>query len=115
MRLLALLVALSVLGFGCSSTDGGSGGTAGAGGTGGSDANDMVRADQFLIPGFVPAANPETDENTPSELNQARVVRYIAADDPSPAPRAIIIAVPGFLGGGPSFDGLARSIVRRSA
>ena len=108
MRLLYLMVVLSVLGLGCSTSEG----TRGAGG---SDANDMVRVEQFLIPGFVPDANPETDEDTPGELNQARVIRYVAPVDPAPAPRAIIIAVPGFLGGGPSFDGLARSVVRSSA
>ena len=106
MRLLPLALVLSILGFSC---------TSGSNATGSSDANDTVHVDPFLVPGFVPDANPETDEDTPSALNQARVVRYVSTDNPAPAPRAIVIAMPGFLGGGPSFDGLARSIVRQSA
>ncbi|MBW2548006.1 MAG: hypothetical protein JRE82_12405 [Deltaproteobacteria bacterium] len=102
------MAVLSILGFGCSSADGGS-----SGGSGGSDANDMVRAERFFTPGFVPEANPETSEDTPTELNQARVVRYFMADEPAQAPRAILIAMPGFLGGGPSFDGIARSSIQR--
>ncbi|MBW1832641.1 MAG: alpha/beta fold hydrolase [Deltaproteobacteria bacterium] len=102
MRSIALLVVLSILGFGCSSADGG-----------GSDANDMVRVERFFTQGFVPDANPETNEDTPTELNQARVLRYFMGDEPAQAPRAILIAMPGFLGGGPSFDGIARSVVRR--
>jgi hypothetical protein len=117
MRFLSLLLVLSVLELGCSSSEGsgsgGSSGTGGAGGTAGFDANDMVRVERFFTAGFVPDANPETAEDTPNELNQARVVRYFTADEPSPAPRAIVIAMPGFLGGGPSFDGIARSVVRR--
>jgi len=101
MRFLSLLAVLSILGFGCSSTDGGSSGGSG------------VRVERFFTPGFVPEANPETSEDTPTELNQARVVRYFMADEPAQAPRAILIAMPGFLGGGPSFDGIARSVVRR--
>jgi hypothetical protein len=101
MRSIALLAVLPILGFGCSSADGGS------------DANDMVRVERFFTQGFVPDANPETNEDTPTELNQARVLRYFMADEPAQAPRAILIAMPGFLGGGPSFDGIARSVVRR--
>ncbi|MBW2225577.1 MAG: hypothetical protein JRF54_15575, partial [Deltaproteobacteria bacterium] len=63
IRSIALLAVLSILGFGCSSADGGS-----SGGSGGSDANDMVRAERFFTPGFVPEANPETSEDTPTEL-----------------------------------------------
>jgi Alpha/beta hydrolase family len=111
MRCLLLLTALSVLGFGCGSSDGGSGGSSGSGGGGGADANDTVRVQQIFTPAFVPDPNPETEEGTPTALNQARVNRYFMDDDP--APRAIVIAMPGFLGGGPSFDGIARSVVRR--
>ncbi|MBW2719818.1 MAG: hypothetical protein JRD94_15115 [Deltaproteobacteria bacterium] len=111
MRFISLLAVLSILGFGCSSADGGSSG--GSGGSGGSDANDTVRAERFFTRGFVPEANPETSEDTPTELNQARVVRYFMGDETAQAPRAILIAMPGFLGGGPSFDGIARSVVRR--
>lgn len=102
MRFVLLLIVLSFLGFGCSSEPG----------TAESDPNDTVRVEHFLIPGFEPQANPETEDATPSSLNQARVVRYFADGDLTPAPRAIVVAMPGFLGGGPSFDGIARTIVR---
>jgi pimeloyl-ACP methyl ester carboxylesterase len=102
MRFLLLLVVLSFLGFGCSTTSG----------TAGSDPNDMVRVEHFLVPGFDADPNPETEEDTPADLDQARVVRYFPDVDPTPAPRAIVVAMPGFLGGGPSFDGIARTIVR---
>jgi len=116
MRFLLLLVVVSFLGFGCSTTnEGGTGGTAGSGGSaggGGTDPNDMVRVEHFLIPGFDANPNPETEEDTPASLDQARVIRYFPDGDPTPAPRAIVVAMPGFLGGGPSFDGIARTIVR---
>ncbi|MGB5813278.1 MAG: hypothetical protein WBG86_22270 [Polyangiales bacterium] len=130
MRSFHPYVLLSVLlMFGCSDDTGGNAGTggdAGQGGSGGTGGNggmtgglgpidDSVIAELLLIPGFVPAANPETSEETPAMLNQARINRYRANEDPAPAPRAIIVAVPGFLGGGPSFDGLARAMVRWGA
>ncbi len=71
-----------------------------------------VRRDLFLVPGTTPAANPTTDESTPTELNATQVVRY-RRDETPPAPaRAIVVAMPGFLGGGGSFEGAARSMVR---
>lgn len=75
------------------------------------DTNDPVRVESLLVPGFVQASNPTTDEGTSNELNQARVVRY--SSDRDVAPRAIIVAMPGFVGGGPSFDGIARTLVRK--
>jgi pimeloyl-ACP methyl ester carboxylesterase len=111
MRYFLVLVVLSFLGFGCTNSD--EGGAAGSGGsTGSADPNDMVSVEHFLIPGFDPDPNPATEEDTPASLDQARVVRYFADIDPTPAPRAIVVAMPGFLGGGPSFDGIARTIVR---
>lgn len=123
MRWLFIFMGLSILAFGCSdSSTGDTGGSGGAGATGGSGTggglgpiDDSVRVERFFAQGFVPGANPETDETTPTELNQARVVRYVINEAPAPAPRAIVIAVPGFLGGGPSFDGIARSVVRQGA
>lgn len=50
--------------------------------------------------------------STPSELNAVRVVRY-RVEPPQPT-RAIVILMPGFLGGAGSFDPLARAIVRAS-
>ncbi|MEM9728785.1 MAG: hypothetical protein AAF997_09385 [Myxococcota bacterium] len=137
MRWLSAMCLSLVLLVGCSDdgdTGGGSGGTAGDGGAGGSGGDggtggvaggggspglgpidDSVIADLVLTPGFVPPANPETNETTPSDLNQARIIRYRENVDPAKAPRAILVAVPGFLGGGPSYDGLSRALVRWGA
>jgi hypothetical protein len=51
---------------------------------------------------------------TPDALNFVQVVRYHAPDVPTERARAVIVAVPGFLGGAGSFDGLARAVVKRS-
>lgn len=127
MRWLSAVCMVSMLALGCSDSSdngGGSGGAAGTGGTGGlagaggggggglGPIDDSVIAELVLTPGFTPEANPDTAEATPVELNQARIIRYRANQDPALAPRAIIVAVPGFLGGGPSFDGLSRAMVR---
>ena len=80
-----------------------------------STAADGVRRDVFLVPGVTPPASPVTGEATPADLDATQVLRYRTdADPPAPA-RAIVIAMPGFLGGGGSFDGLARALVARSA
>jgi hypothetical protein len=74
-----------------------------------------VRRDVFTVPGFTPPANPSTMATTPRELDLTQVVRYRQdAADPVPA-RAIVIAMPGFLGGGPSFETLAHALVKRGA
>jgi hypothetical protein len=75
--------------------------------------SDGVRRDVFLVPGATPPSNPETGASTPAELDTTRVVRYRVDEDPPAAARAIVVAYPGFLGGGPSFDGLARALVVR--
>ncbi|MEM7434723.1 MAG: hypothetical protein AAF436_06185 [Myxococcota bacterium] len=103
MRWLPTLICLSLIHVGCSDSNG----------QGSTDTSVVV--DLELTPGFTPAPNPETNETTPPELNQARLLRYRSNVDPAVAPRAIIIGVPGFLGGGPSYDGIARSIVRWGA
>ncbi|MBX3251428.1 MAG: hypothetical protein KF901_29895 [Myxococcales bacterium] len=73
---------------------------------------DGVRRDVVLVPGFAPPANPETGEATPADLNFTQVLRY-RRDVTPPAPaRAIIVCMPGFLGGAGSFEGLARALVR---
>ncbi|MBO6935720.1 MAG: hypothetical protein JJ863_12120 [Deltaproteobacteria bacterium] len=71
-----------------------------------------VRRDIFLVPGATPAPNPETGDTTPAELNNTQVLRYRVDTDPPAEARAIVIAMPGFLGGGGSIDGLARAMVR---
>jgi pimeloyl-ACP methyl ester carboxylesterase len=75
-------------------------------------AEEGVRRDVFRVPGATPPANPVTGDETPSELNFTQVLRYRADTDPPTEARAIVVAMPGFLGGGGSIDGLARALVR---
>jgi len=74
-----------------------------------------VRRDVFRVAGVTPAANPATSEATPSELDYTQVLRYRQDLDPPAPARAIVIAMPGFLGGGGTFEGLARALVLRGA
>jgi len=62
----------------------------------------------------VPAApdNPTTHTATPAELNRIHVLRFHAMS--GAAPHAVVIAMPGFLGGAASFEGLARELVSSS-
>lgn len=62
----------------------------------------------------VPAAppNPTTSTPTPAHLNRIQVLRFHAMS--GAAPHAVVIAVPGFLGGAASFEGLARELVSQS-
>ncbi len=71
-----------------------------------------VRRDVFLVPGATPPPNPETGDATPAELNNTQVLRYRVDMDPPAEAHAIVIAMPGFLGGGGSIDGLGRALVR---
>lgn len=64
------------------------------------------------IDGVTPPKNPTLDKETPREQNRVRVVRY-RVEGNKPA-RAIVVMMPGFLGGAGSFDPMARAIVRRS-
>ncbi len=74
---------------------------------------DGIRREIFRVPGSTPPANPDSGETTPPELNYSDVIRY-REDSATPVPaRAIVIAYPGLLGGGSSFELLARHIVRR--
>ena len=57
-------------------------------------------------------ANPLAGVATPDALNRARFVRFHASS--GAAPSAIVIAMPGILGGAGSFEFLARALVRRS-
>jgi pimeloyl-ACP methyl ester carboxylesterase len=74
-----------------------------------------IKRETFVVDGVVPPKNPVSGEATPVELNKTRVVRYRVDSDPPKPARAIIIMMPGFLGGGGSFDALAKAVVRRSA
>ncbi|MDP3275035.1 MAG: hypothetical protein Q8Q09_07545 [Deltaproteobacteria bacterium] len=70
----------------------------------------------------VPAPPPNravgrTETPTPASLNRVQILRYRAANlptDPRVAVRGVVVAVPGFLGGAGSFDGLARALVKRA-
>jgi pimeloyl-ACP methyl ester carboxylesterase len=75
-----------------------------------------IRREVLRVPAPAPPPNPLTGDETPPELNAVQVVRYrvdTGRDAPRPA-RAIVVLLPGFLGGAGSFDSLARAIVRRS-
>ena len=74
-----------------------------------------VRRESFDVSAPAPPANPTTNTSTPPEYNRVRVIRY-RADTPNPTPvRAVIVAMPGFLGGAASFDPLARALVKRGS
>lgn len=75
-----------------------------------------IRRDVLRVPAPAPPPNPLTGDATPEALNAVQVVRYrVDTGGAAPRPaRAIIVLVPGFLGGAGSFDALARAIVRRS-
>lgn len=72
-----------------------------------------VRRDVLRVPGVTAPPNPTTGDATPPELDATQVLRYRADVDPPAAARAIVIGMPGFLGGGGSFDALARALVLR--
>lgn len=75
-----------------------------------------LRRDVVRIAAPKPPPNPVTGASTPDELDAVTVVRY-RVDTGTAAPRAaraIVLLMPGFMGGAGSFDALARGIVRRS-
>lgn len=74
-----------------------------------------VRRDVLRVDGVVPPANPLTGDETPGELNVVQVLRYRQDVDPPAPATVVIVALPGFLGGGASWDGLARAMVKRGA
>jgi hypothetical protein len=74
-----------------------------------------VRREVLLIDAPAPPPNPTTNTPTPSQYNRVQVLRYRVDATPARAARAVIIAMPGFLGGAGSFDPMARAIVARSA
>jgi hypothetical protein len=73
-----------------------------------------IRREVFVVDAPAPPPNPKAGRGTPPEQNRVRVVRYrVDADPPQPA-RAVVVMMPGFLGGAGSLDGVARALVRRS-
>lgn len=75
---------------------------------------DGVVWEVFEVEGVTPPANPTTGAETPSELNRTRVLRFRADRTPRAEPSAIVIAMPGFLGGAGSVAPLAEAIVAES-
>lgn len=73
-----------------------------------------IRREVFTLDGFQAPANPVGNAATPAELQRVRVVRYRVDSDPPRPARAIVVMMPGFLGGAGSFDPVARALVRRS-
>lgn len=63
------------------------------------------------VDGVTPPKNPVRDAETPKEQNRVRVVRY--RPESNKKARAIVVMLPGFLGGAGSFDPMARALVRR--
>jgi hypothetical protein len=73
-----------------------------------------VRREAFFVRTPAAPRNATTQATTPAEYDRVQVLRY-RADTPTATPvRAVLVMVPGFLGGAGSFDPLARSLVRRS-
>jgi pimeloyl-ACP methyl ester carboxylesterase len=62
---------------------------------------EAIKVEKNLIAGF-------QEPHTPIEFNKAIYLRYFASTQ---KPRAILILMPGFLGGAQNFDRLARTIV----
>ncbi len=73
-----------------------------------------VRRERFFVDAPAPPANPTTSVATPAMLNRVPVLRYRSDVTPAAQVQAVVIAMPGFLGGAGSFDPLARALVRRS-
>jgi hypothetical protein len=69
-----------------------------------------VVRDVIRVPASTPPPNPTSGTPTPAELNFTQVARYHLGGATSA--RAIVLAMPGFLGGAGSFDRLARELVR---
>ncbi|MCA9537551.1 MAG: hypothetical protein KC620_01610 [Myxococcales bacterium] len=72
-----------------------------------------VRRHVVWVDGVAAPPNPTTGEATPPELNRVRVLSYAPAD--GTPPEALIVTMPGFLGGAMSFDGTARALVEEAA
>ncbi|HEY8039757.1 MAG TPA: hypothetical protein VIF15_08195 [Polyangiaceae bacterium] len=73
-----------------------------------------IRRELVMVPGVTPPPNPVGGAATPPEQNVLRLTRYRVDADPPRSARAIVVVMPGFLGGAGSVDGLAKAVVRRS-
>ncbi|MDO9017734.1 MAG: hypothetical protein Q8S73_04270 [Deltaproteobacteria bacterium] len=72
-----------------------------------------VRRERFFVDAPTPPPNPTSMAVTPAMFNRVPVLRYRADVMPAVAVRAVVVAMPGFLGGAGSFDPLARALVKR--
>jgi hypothetical protein len=73
-----------------------------------------VLVEEWIVPLPTPPSNPTTGDSSPPETDFVRVMRY----RPDPAPddvSAVLLLVPGFLGGAGSLDGVARGVVLAAA
>ena len=73
-----------------------------------------VRRERFFVDAPSPPPNPTSMTATPALFNRVPVLRYRADVMPAVAVRAVVVAMPGFLGGAGSFDPLARTLVKRA-
>ncbi|MCZ7677948.1 MAG: hypothetical protein M5U28_03855 [Sandaracinaceae bacterium] len=71
-----------------------------------------VRREVLTIDGSDAPANPTSGDDTPAALDRVQIVRFSPAG--ASDVRAVIVAVPGLLGGAGSWEMLARHLVRRS-
>jgi pimeloyl-ACP methyl ester carboxylesterase len=71
-----------------------------------------VLRDVLTIDVPAPPENPVTHTPTPAELNRLQVLRFHA--EAGGAPRAVVVAMPGFLGGAASLEGIATELVAGS-
>lgn len=65
-----------------------------------------VQVERVVIPGF-------QEPHTPQALNNAIYLRYHASQGSNP--RAVVVLMPGFLGGATNFDRLARSTIAQDS
>jgi hypothetical protein len=73
-----------------------------------------IRRELFRVAGAAAPANPVTGDATPAALEYTQVVRYRQDVDPPAPAKAIVVAMPGFLGAAGNWDPLARNLVRAS-
>jgi len=76
-------------------------------------ASPTVRVDLMRVPGFEVPPNPVSGAPSPQAANVTTVFRYRREVEPPAPVRAILVMMPGFLGGAGSVDGLATALVER--
>jgi hypothetical protein len=74
-----------------------------------------IRREVVLVDGADAPANPVSGVDTPGELDRTQLLRFRRDLSPPAPARAVVVMMPGFLGGGGSYEPLARHLVRRAA